>query len=104
MTTAANGSGRPAFGIDRATMLFVTWLFVGLSLTALAVFDVVTDGFEDAWLFLLASLLLVWFMLRDWFVRDGGEFVTRTDDRLFLGLTLFVLVVTVWSLLVQFGP
>jgi hypothetical protein len=41
-------------------------------------------------------------MLRDWFVRDGGEFVTRDDDSAFLGLTLIVLVVTVWSLLGQF--
>jgi hypothetical protein len=102
MTTSSNDSGRPGFGLDRPTLLLVAWLFVGLSLTVLALFDVATDGFEDAWPFLLASLLLLWFMLRDWFVRDGGEFVTRDDDSAFLGLTLIVLVVTVWSLLGQF--
>lgn len=102
MTTSSHGSGRPEFGTDRPTVLFVTWLFVGLSLAALALFDVVTEGFEDAWPFLLASVLLLWFMLRDWFVRDGGEFVTRNDDRLFLGLTLVALAITVWSLLGQF--
>ncbi|MFT4891300.1 MAG: hypothetical protein ACI9YT_002227 [Halobacteriales archaeon] len=102
MTTSSQGGGRPEFGTDRPTALFVAWLFVGLSLAALALFDVVTEGFGDAWPFLLASLLLLWFMLRDWFVRDGGEFVRRNDDRLFLGLTLFVLAITVWSLLGQF--
>ena len=102
MTTSSHGSGRPEFGADRPTVLFVAWLFVGLSLAALALFDVVTEGFGDAWPFLLASVLLLWFMLRDWFVRDGGEFVRRNDDRRFLGLTLFVLAITVWSLLGQF--
>jgi len=103
MSPSSHG-GRPEFGTDRPTVLFVAWLFVGLSLATLALFDVVTDGFEDAWPFLLASLLLLWFMLRDWLVRDGGEFVTRNDDPLFLGLTLFVLAITVWSLLGQFVP
>ena len=102
MTTPSRASGGAEFGMDRPTMLLVSWLFVGLSLAALALFDVVTDGFEDAWAFLLASLLLLWFMLRDWFARDGGGFVTRSDDRLFLGLTAFVLAITVWSLLGQF--
>ena len=46
--TPSNGSGRPGFGLDRPTLLLVAWLFVGLSLTVLALFDVATDGFEDA--------------------------------------------------------
>lgn len=95
-------TGKPAFGLNRPTGLFVIWLGISGAITGLAVIDVVTEGYEEAWLFLLSGLLVLWFVLRDWFVRDGGEFSSRTDDLAFLGLTGFVLIVTLWALMGQF--
>ncbi|AGB33836.1 hypothetical protein Natpe_4120 (plasmid) [Natrinema pellirubrum DSM 15624] len=46
--------------------------------------------------------MLLWFIGRDWFRHEGGAFVRRDDDLTFLGVTVFVLVVTLWVLIEQF--
>jgi len=102
MTDATPTGDRPTVGLNRPTVLFVVWLGIAVSITGLAVLDMVQRGFADAWIFLMAGLMLLWFMLRDWFRHDGGEFVTRNDDWLFLGMTVFVLATTVWVLLARF--
>lgn len=83
-------------GFNRPTVLFAVWLGIGVAITGIALIDVVNEGFEEAWLFLLSGLFVPWFILRDWFTHGGGEFVTRADDLTFLGLTVFVLMVMVW--------
>lgn len=96
-------SGRPEFGIDRPTILFVIWVFVGLSITGLAIVDVFNEGFREAWVFLLSGVLLLWFILRDWFYRGGGEFVTKKENTAFIGMTVFVVAVMLWALLGEFA-
>lgn len=102
MTDTTHTGDRPKAGINRPTLLFVVWVGIGLSLTGLAVLRLVQEGFEEAWIFLMAGVALLWLMLRDWFLHEGGNFVTRNDDLAFLGVTVVALAVTLWVLLVSF--
>lgn len=102
MNDQTQRTDKPTFGFNRPTVLFIVWLGISGAITGLALIDLVHEGFEEAWLFLLSGLLVLWFILRDWFVHNGGEFVSRADDLTFLGLTGFVLIVTLWVLIVQF--
>lgn len=102
MSDRTQRTDRSVFRFNRPSILFFIWLGISGTITGLALIKVVNEGFEEAWLFLLSGLLVLWFVLRDWFTYDGGEFVSRADDLTFLGLTVFVLVVTLWVLLVQF--
>lgn len=105
MLTVTDGTRtgeRPTVGFNRPTVLFVVWVGVALVVTALAALELVQEGFENAWLFLLSGVMLLWFIVRDWFFQEGGEFVRRNDDLSFLGLTVFVLAVTLWVLVEQF--
>lgn len=102
MTDTTYTSDRPKAGINRPTVLFVVWLGIGLSITGLGILNIVQEGFEEAWVLLMAGLALLWFILRDWFLHKGGDFVTRNDDLTFLGMTVFVLAVMLWVLLAKF--
>lgn len=102
MSDRTQRTGGSAFRFNRPSVLFVIWLGISVAITGVALIKVVNEGFEEDWLFLLSGFLVLWLILRDWFIYDGGEFVSRTDDLAFLGLTVFVLLVTIWILLVQF--
>ena len=99
---ATHTGERPTTGFNRPTVLFVVWVGIVLVITALATLDLVQEGFEDAWLFLLSGVMLLWFIVRDWFLHEGGAFIRRNDDLPFLGVTVFVLAVTLWVLVEQF--
>jgi len=102
VTDATHTGEQPTAGFNRPTILFVIWGGIALVITALATLDFVQEGFEDAWIFLLSGVMLLWFIGRDWFRHEGGAFVRRDDDLTFLGVTVFVLVVTLWVLIEQF--
>ena len=102
MTERIQGGKSPNLGIDRPTTLFLVWLFIGLSITSLAILDGVNEGFTDATAFLFGGLVILWFVFREWVSRAGGEFMTRNDDTVFLAITLFALLVVVWSLAATF--
>ncbi|RZV06129.1 hypothetical protein BDK88_4086 [Natrinema hispanicum] len=102
MTDATHNGEQPTAGFNRPTILSVIWGGIALVITALATLDFVQEGFEDAWIFLLSGVMLLWFIGRDWFRHEGGVFVRRDDDLTFLDVTVFVLVVTLWVLIEQF--
>jgi hypothetical protein len=91
---------RATFGVERPTVLFVAWLFVGCSFVGLAT---VTAGGVEPWLFLLGGLSVVAHVGREWFLRAGGDFATHRDDPLYLAVTVGVLAVTLWLLLSRIG-
>ena len=85
---------RPPLGANRPTLLFVVWLFIGLSVTGVGVIDFLNRGFADAWLLLFGGGMLLVYVVWDWLTHRGGDFVRRSDDRRFLLLTAFVLALT----------
>jgi len=102
VTDTTHTGEQPTAGFNRPTILFVIWVGIALVITALATLDLVQEGVEDAWIFLLSGVMLLWFIIRDWFRHEGGAFVRRDNDLPFLGVTVFMLAVTLWVLSEQF--
>jgi hypothetical protein len=101
MTQSILDSERVVSGVGRPALLFVAWLFVGCSFLALAA--VAGTGVVQRWLFLLGGVLVVAHVGREWFLRGGGDFAARTDDGLYILVTLSVLGVTLWLLVSRVG-
>jgi hypothetical protein len=100
-TNEARNDG-PQLGANMPTVLFLTWLFVAGTVVGLGAYDTVRAGFSDGWLLLLGGGMILVFALRDWFLRDGGEFAARDVDEWFLLVTAFVFAVSLWALLGRF--
>lgn len=103
MSETRSSDGRPTFGQNIETMLFVTWLFVGGTTTTLGVLDTLSEGFGVGWPLLLGGAFVSVFVLRDWLLRDGGEFRSENVDQWFLLATAFAFAVTLWAIVGRLG-
>ncbi|MFB6106306.1 MAG: hypothetical protein ABEJ70_04960 [Halobacteriaceae archaeon] len=88
--------GPPPLGANRPTALFATWLFVGVAATLVGLYVTVDLGLTESWLLLGGGVLLVAYVLREWFVRGGGDFVDQRESTAFAVLTAIVLLVTLF--------
>ncbi len=95
-TTSTDDS--PTLGWNLETTLFLTWLFVGGTVTTLGVIDTLSGGIGAGWPRLLGGGFVSVFVLRDWLVRDGDEFRSENIDQWFLLATAFAFSVTLWSI------
>jgi hypothetical protein len=85
------------------TTLFLTWVFVGGTVTVLGALDTLSEGFGASWPLLLGGAVVSMFVLRDWLVREGGEFRSENIDQWFLLATAFAFSVTLWSIVGRLG-
>lgn len=103
MAQTRSSDGGPTLGRNIETMLFVTWLFVGGTVTTLGVLDTLSAGFGIGWPSLLGGVMVSGFVLRDWLLRDGGEFRSEEVDQWFLLATAFAFAVTLWAIVGRLG-
>lgn len=103
MSQTRLSDGEPTLGRNVETMLFVTWVFVGGTVTVLGALDTLSEGFGASWPLLLGGAVVSVFVLRDWLVREGGEFRSENIDQWFLLATAFAFSVTLWSIVGRLG-
>ncbi|MFB6176881.1 MAG: hypothetical protein ABEI99_07020 [Halobaculum sp.] len=103
MAQTRSSDGGPTFGRNIETTLFLTWLFVGGTVTVLGVLDTLALGFAVGWPLLLGGVVVTVFVLRDWVFRDGGEFRSEAIDQWFLLATAFAFAVTLWAIVGRLG-